>query len=390
MVETSSSDRPLPQLSGRLESFASFEILQVVADLRKRGELRMQNEDGRNARCVVASGLVFEPSCGHLEGVEALVAMSWWNRGTFELFSIEPDLALGRPLRLPEVLMDAVRIADEIERRREHLPDRRERLALVPGAAVPEDGLGCELPVLFSYLERNPLTSLMELEGSLSLAPTKIRLGVALLHEMGLVAPGARLVDAAFDLAGTEGSLEFEEIEVNLQAILEDGPKPPTVATQAAGSPWWRRVLGQFPGGIRALVICPPDGLSDDAFQALSRLAESLGVQNPSSSYAADGPSFVRIRPSGGGILSFTFLPLARKHHYLFRAFVKSVEAVFLWSDGSDEVELGRWEERIPNSVLVIRLAGSRAIGEEIARHLRRMGDSCEPAPASRPPDAAP
>ena len=340
-VEPAPTNLGLPQISGRLDSFPSFEILQVVSDLRKRGELRMQNEDGRGARCVVASGVVFEASCGHLAGVEALVAMSWWDRGTFELLPIGPDPPAGSGLRLPEVLMDAVRIADEIERRNEHLPSRDVPLTLVPGAAPPEDGFDCDLPAIFSHLERNPATTLVELEESLPIAPTKIRLGVALLCEAGLVVRAARGASSA-------------------ASSLDDDS-------------WWRRILGRYPGGIRALVTCPSDGSPDDAFSAVSRIAAKLGMPRPALSYAPDGPSFVRIRPQGGGILSFTLLPLSRKHRYLFLALVKSVEIVFFSPDDFARAELEEWEEMIPKMVKIVRLARRSAIDEEIAENLQQL-----------------
>lgn len=330
-----------PLLSGLLAAFPVSELLEFFTELRKRGHLELVNWGGRKASCTVGFGVVFDARCGHLRGADALATFAWWSEGTFSFLPSEDEPEAGPSFRVSEVLMDAVRLADELERRSELLPKPAESLLLSPGTAPPSDELDCGVAEVFAFLRANPGATLPDLEAGVALAPVKVRLSVATLAEAGL------LGDAR-----------------------PSGPVAP-------GTPddWWRRVLARHPGGVRVLVVSPGFGSSDELGLAVSRLSALLGVATSSLSYATAGPSFARIRPASGGILSLTFLPLVARSRHLLRTFVRSVDLVLLYLDASGLDELGSWEIPFPSSVQSVRLDRAAPLADEIERHVRAAAD---------------
>ena len=338
--EEASSRARKELLGGLLEAFPVSELLEFFSELRKRGLLLLENWEGRTASCKVASGVIYDVECGQLSGAEALTAFAWWSEGAFSFLAIADEQAEGLTYRVSEVLMDAVRIADELERRAGFLPKRTEELSLTSGAQAPRDELDCGVDEVFARLAANPRVTLSDLESSVELAPIKIRLSVAALAEAGLL--GAWRATAS-------------------------RPLP------AIGDDWWLRTLARHPGGLRVLVVCPSVGSPDDLGQAVSPVCRSLGMTGPSLSYASGGPSFARIRPKSGGILSLAFLPLVAKNRHLLRTFVRSVELVLFYLDASRRSELEDWRIAVPSSVLSVPLDPREPLGVEIERHLRSV-----------------
>lgn len=311
------------QLAGRLEVCSPFELLQLSCQLRKFGRLKLFREDGQTGSCAVTEAGVTRADCGHLTHREAVLTFLWWKKGWFVFDEDESTPHAERPIRIPELVMDAVRLADETERRAADIPERTARLRLVEGALPPEDALGCDVGRLFAFLIDHPDRTRAEIEATLPLAPVKIRLGLALLADAG------QLVDR---VAGVHR------------------PAPAT----APRNSWWQRLIGSYPGGLRVLIGHPPDASSDALYRAVRKLAETLELPPPSFGMAGDGPSFVRLRPQAGGILSLTFLPVVRKNRYLFESFMQSVQLVLLCADPGAPLEGLDWAAILPKDVGLI------------------------------------
>jgi hypothetical protein len=339
--EAAPGEEPRALLSGLLAAFPVSELLEFFTEFRKRGRLDLVNWWGTAASCSVASGVVFDARCGHLRGAEAIATFAWWSEGSFSFLPTEAEPEAGTSFRVSEVLMDAVRIADELERRSALLPGPAEPLTLSGGAAAPLDDLDCGVADVFAFLSANPGATLADLEAGIALAPVKIRLSVASLVEAGL-----------------------------LGAVRPSGPAAP-----GAVDDWWRRVQARHPGGVRVLVVCPGFGSSDELGQAVSRLGGLLGVAASSFSYATAGPSFARFRPASGGILSLTFLPLVARSKHLLRTFVRSVDLALLYLDASGRADLASWEIAFPPSVRSVFLDRAAPLAIEIERHVRAAAD---------------
>jgi len=328
---------------GRIEVLSPFDSLQMFSQLSKYGILEFKRDDGLTASCAVVEGGVEDAHCGHLHGREALMTFLWWNRGWF-VFESRPQLTPAYPpIRVPELLMDAVRLADEIELRNEHLPPRDKPLELCEGAEPLEDTLECDVGHVFNYLKDHPRATCEEMVRALPLAPVKVRLGVALLAESGRL----RHPEAA----------------------------APCTLVEAEPIEWWHRLKERFPGGLRMLIAHSPAEPRDGLFRAVAKLGESLKLPNPTFSLAAEGPSFLRLRPAVGGILSATFLPISKKNRYLFESFVQSVQLVIICGTRGNGIEAESWVSVVPKTVRVISLERSDELADEVVSILWRLAE---------------
>ena len=333
-------------MSGDLRLLPPFELLPMLADLGKTGLLVLRRVDGLIARCGVVPGGITTAETGHLAGREAVLTFLWWNDGKFE-FEANPALAgEGERIRVPELLMDAVRLADETERHQNAIPPKTRPLELAPEVTAGPDEFDCGLPMVFDHLRDHPGTTCAEMEERLPLAPTKIKLSLALLGLSG------RLRD--FRLRMHSGT--FGRIAVT----------------------WWQTLLRRFPGGIRILVASCRAGTNEQIGGAIRSLEEALKAPDPSVTFAADGPTFVRMRPRQGGLLSLTFLPRGRKHRIIFETFVGSTDAVILCSDQCACGEQGDLAWAVPLSVRRVFLQEGATLDRGLARALMSLGETAE------------
>ncbi len=333
------------QIVGELRFLPPFELLPILTDLRKVGSLRLVRSDGLTAACRVARGAIASAEAGHLTGREAIFTFLWWNQGrfAFEAGNAEAADEEGEAIHVPEIMMDAVRLADEIERRKEAIPPREQRLVLAPDAGLDRDEFDCGLPLVFEALRQQPGLSCTELERRMPLAPTKVRLAVALLAVTS----------------------KLRGFRVEYSGVF-----------QRAAVTWWHRILLRYPGGIRVLVASCRTVGREQIEEAVALVATSLHASRPTSTYASDGPSFVRMRPADGGILSLTFLPTGRKHRFLFETFVRSIDAVLLCSDVCPCGERHDWGSVVPKGVRVVTMDEPSALHRELGRALRALGES--------------
>lgn len=229
--------------------------------------------------------------------------------GTFH-FVADAGTAAGE-LTVGGLLMDAVRLEDERDRRAEHIPDSSARLALRSPSRPIEDSWGCGLDVVVEALSRQRVTR-ETLERDLPLAPIRIQLALAVLVERNLL--GER--------APSSTRIEVQRAPTNELGLA---------------------LLRRFPAGLRLVVGCTPNLTSAELEPALASLAASLQATLPERSHLnLSGPSFLRLRPPHGGFVSLTFLPMMRKDRFLLKTLVPSLDAAILSLDAPPE-EIAAW-----------------------------------------------
>lgn len=336
----SETSRPDSGLRGRLDEFSPFDILQVLLFLRRSGRLEFRRPDGLEAECALRDGRVVEAECGHLTGCEALLTLLWWVSGEFR-FDSKATVATSVALGTEALMMDAVRLADEIELRAAWLPRSELPLRLEGGAALPEDPFGCGLGQVFEYLSGHPGVSRSAIENAMPLCPIKIRLALILLRP---------------------------------QLALESGVAPQQELATAA-SRWWKEICQRKPGGLRVLVAFAASGAFADIDRAVNALGRALDVPMTATAVSAQGPSFVRFRPPQGGVLSLTFLPITPKHRYLLETFAGSMAAVLFsgWASAGSEAEI--WTSMVPQGVGFQVLDETRNLADELPAALLRLAE---------------
>lgn len=358
-VLESSSDAPADlgtvHLAGDLSAFTLFDTLQYLLVLRKSGTLEIASAEGPVASCRLTDGLVAEARCGHLTGREAILALVWWRTGSFRFHLQTGPAELGAGLRVEEMMIEAVRLEDELELRGSLVPALSARLALREGASPPQTEMRAANAEVFTLLTEHPGITRRELEAELPLAPVKVRLALAQLVQVGFL-------DSVV--------LAAPAVVASVAAKLD----PASPIEPAAASTRWSRFQERFPGGLRILVAhSVQSAASEELPRAATELAEALGVPNLATAVSPVGPSFLRFRPPSGGLLSLTFLPMSRRNRYLFETFTGSVEAILLcgWCDGEEEA--AAWTSLVPPTVDLEVLEHTRGLGLELVAALRRL-----------------
>jgi hypothetical protein len=185
-------------LEGELSCLTAFELLQVLQFLGKSGELSLRRKPGDEARCGVSPRGLVDLECGALREREAALAFSWWQEGSFRFELCTSGAAARRPEALPvqEVLMEAVRLADEIEARAGIVPERGEPLVLLREALRPDLEGVASAPEIVRFLGERPGATRRDLEVALPFAPVTLGFALARLCEDGHVGvPDHRLPD---------------------------------------------------------------------------------------------------------------------------------------------------------------------------------------------------
>jgi len=327
-------------LSGRIGPFSPVELIQFLQLSGKQGELRMIVSAEVQAQCTVTASGVVEVRFGHLKGEEAALALLSLHSGWF-VFEHRNETPVVRDLlNLNALLMEAVRLEDELDRRAEHGVDLHAPLKLQEGVAAPQDEVNCGVAMVYSTIGQQPGISCAELEHELSLAPLKVRLAVTYLAEVGALR----------------------------RSTGNSGATPVLVPNEVT---WWRQALHAFNGGLRVLVGLPLRGCPVGVTAALQRLADEIDAQLPAVNFSSAGPTFARLHAANGGILSLTFLPEVRKHRFLFETFVDSVDVVLLCKPEAEETQ--EWLKLVPASVDLCSMGDGCTGACELDERLRRL-----------------
>ena len=328
-----------PLLAGQLATFSPFELMQFLVFSGKAGCLELDRGDDRQASCHLAGGSITEATCGHLEGPEAVLNFVWWRTGRFRFIPGASPAAGRLSANIETLMMDGVRLADELERRGALVPPSAAPLHLGVRGRVPADGFDCGLDLVASALRAGSATR-AELESSLNLCPVKVRLSLALLAEANLLENADR----------QEGS--------GLTA------EPPI----AAGA------RGHGVQDLRVLVAHTSQSEPAGLLEAVQALGAALGGPQARAELSRVGPSFVRFRPPEGRILSLTLLPTSRRNRFLFETFVSSVDEV-LFCDGKEE-EAQAWRAIVPPTVRAETVQEPRALCDRLQTSFLRLAEA--------------
>ncbi len=311
-------------LAGNLEAVPLAELVQFLNASRRSGVLELQHADGRQARCTIVDGELVDAHEGRLQDREAAISMMHWRSGRFVLRALTDPVPQGSVrMSVPALVMEVARLEDELERHSADAPAPRAKLQLRDQSRIPDDPLECGARQVFDAIAAHPQIRLHELQEALPLAPIKVTLAVAWMISMGML--GSRLSQTL-----------------------------PTIQIDPSANQWFLRVLLAHASGMRVLVVCPASTTSDDIVQCVKRLADDLGA-SPSVSAAVDGPSIVRIRPKVGGLLSLTFLPLKKKHKFLFQTFARTAQLLLMPSEAESR-DVTEWKADAPAEVSRLEL----------------------------------
>jgi hypothetical protein len=314
--------------------------MQFLVFSGKAGCLELEREDGRQASCHLAGGSITEATCGHLRGREAVLTFVWWRTGSFRFIPGAAPAASRLSDNIETLMMDGVRLADELERRGALVPPSTARLHLGGSGRVPADDFDCGLDLVASALRAPSSATRAELESRLNLCPVKVRLSLSLLAEADLLENADR----------PEGS--------GLTA------EPPI----AAG------VRGHGVQDLRVLVAHTSQAEPAGLLQAVVALGTALGGPQARAELSRVGPSFVRFRPPEGRILSLTLLPTSRRNRFLFETFVSSVDEV-LFCDGKEE-EARAWSAIVPPTVRAETVEEPRALCDKLQASFLRLAEA--------------
>lgn len=323
-----------PLLAGQLATFSPFELMQFLVFSGKAGCLELERGDGRQASCHLADGSITEATCGHLEGREAVLNFVWWRTGSFRFLPGAAQAAGRLSDNIETLMMDGVRLADELERRGALVPPSAASLHLGVHGRVPTDDFDCGLDLVASALRAGSSATRAELESNLNLCPVKVRLSLALLAEANL-------------LENPEGSAE------------------PPIAAEARG---------HGVQDLRVLVAHTSQAEPAELLKAVQALGTALGGPQARAELSRVGPSFVRFRPPEGRILSLTLLPTSRRNRFLFETFVSSVDEV-LFCDGKEE-EARAWSAIVPPTVRAETVEEPRALCDKLQASFLRLAEA--------------
>jgi hypothetical protein len=307
----------------------AFDLLQVLQFLGRPGRLTLRQAQGAEARCIVSRDGIISAQCGLLQGREAALSFCWWKEGEFR-FELETDgpveAATGAgPIQIQEILLEAVRLADEIEVRSHSTPSRSTSLELVK-AGAPDGSLRDAIAAgaVVEFLARNPGTDRHGLEASLPFAPVTVGYAVVRLREAGIL--------RSRDERAAEATAPDEV---------------------TSGSP------------LRALLAFDADSW-EEVDRLLTAIHERLGTTSAARMLEPNAPSFHRTRLPSGRTLSITILPVARRNRFLFESMLGSVDFAALLLSDRTSGEGAEWIKLRNDFPVVVTDAATTAVAEAI------------------------
>lgn len=185
---------PEPVLQGNLANHPCWGLMQYLRQAAKSGELVLRGTS-LGGRIRVDDGEVVAARCGHLRGIEALLALLGLKEGRFRFAAVAESTAAGSTpvlASIDEVLLQAAWLEDELEKRIAYLPVTGTPLSAV-GGSLPsvEEERFADLPLadIHQRVIDQPGLRIHDLIKAFPLAPQKIRLAVAWLVEKGALTP---------------------------------------------------------------------------------------------------------------------------------------------------------------------------------------------------------
>jgi hypothetical protein len=299
-------------LSGNVEAFGLFPVLQFLESARASGMLSVQGKDG-SGTLIMVDGKIAGGEFGKLRRHEANIALLCVKRGRFLFESRGMALATIDSDSVTMLLLEVARLEDELELRAQSLPERDVRVSLLEPTKDYADPLETGVAQVVELLRAQGKVSLGELEEQVELAPIKVQLALA-------------------SLAATQAIRERPS-HLSLPSIAALGNAPP----------WYITFLTQYASGARLVLAYSAFGSMEALEATLSNLAQAIDAPMPKLPALGADVTMLRLRSRFSGLLSVTLLPLRRQHRAHYVEAVPSADIVLLSADAFGE-ELRSWE----------------------------------------------
>jgi DNA-binding response OmpR family regulator len=207
-------------LAGNLETSPLIELLQNLESGQKTGELWIENNDV-TARVSLVEGQIYAAELGHLQGAEAILAMTELEQGRFRFDLVENGRPAQNGLPLRPLILEAVWLQDELARYFDDMPDPQQQLVL---RKLPPPGALDELPFepFRRALIEAPKSTVDQLIKRLPVSPGKVRLIAARLNHLRLFEPSnPEEVDELFDTRKSVSSERSAELDASLRDLFQ-------------------------------------------------------------------------------------------------------------------------------------------------------------------------
>lgn len=327
-------------LSGRIEVFSLYEIVEMLSSGRKSGYLKVVTPYAEG-RCAINRGTLVSANILRLSDAEAMIEMLSARIGGFS-FTASPPTEVKGVLDLTSLLMETVRLEDEFERNSSHFPDEATRLGLSSrGIRVVTDDLSCGAPHVLEVIANKPKITTPQLLAAIPLASIKIRLAVAWLSSAGILG-------------------EYNTQAIVLQGIMDS---------------WHQKLLFLGGGGSRILLVTHPDDGHDEIAKMIAAVAADTKATMPEVSLPHDGPGIVRLRPPTGGLLSISVLPVQKRHRGTFQTLAASAQLVALGGVARTE-EGTTWLNLIPETTGMVSWEHETEGPDSLCHALRDFANS--------------
>ncbi len=119
-ITTATGSTAKHDLSGRIEVFSLYEVMEMLSSGRKSGQLRVVTPIAEG-RCTVNRGSLVSANILRLSDGEAMIEMLSTHAGIF-FFASAPATDAKGGLDLTSLLMETVRLEDEFERNSSYFP----------------------------------------------------------------------------------------------------------------------------------------------------------------------------------------------------------------------------------------------------------------------------
>jgi len=339
-AETTTGSIARHDLSGRIEVFSLYEVMEMLSSARKSGQLKVVTPYAEG-KCMVNRGSLVSASILRLSDSEAVIEMLSTHAGAF-FFSSTPPTDVKGGLDLTSLLMETVRLKDEFERNASYFPEETTRLGLSSrGVRVVTDDLSCGAPHVLEVIANKPKITTPQLMAAIPLASIKIRLAVAWLSSSGILG-------------------EYNTQAIVLQGIMDS---------------WHQKLLFLGGGGSRILLVTHPEDGPEEIFKMVWTVADDTKSPMPEMTLPHDGPGVVRLRPPTGGLLSITILPVHKRHRGTFQTLAASAQLVAMGGVARTE-EGTAWLTLIPETTGFVSWEQEAEGPDALRDALREYADS--------------
>lgn len=329
-------------LLGDISQISLASVLQFLELGRHTGVMVCEELGGTRGECALREGRVVSARHQHLVGSEAVIAILACRQGRFA-FGVESFGATAeRSFSASPVIMEAVRLEDEMERFAAGYPGDDFVMQLRDPHEIPTDPVGCGADIVMATLSARNGATVRELVESVSLAPIKVRLSAAWLG----------FTDRLRSRAGSRQNLP---------------------AMSSAKLPWLNHLLLRFSGSVRVVLSVESTHATHDVIGGIKALARALDSGPAWMSFGPDGTSMARVRPRTGGLLSIASVPRTEELLRSFADLAATADLVLLCV-GSSDTDMREWESAVTQTPVLH--VSDRPTGACLAKALERFAAS--------------